>query len=523
LNENDRLHRLILALETDAEFGHPVERFEILQTHISCVLLTGPFAYKFKKPVDFGFLDFSTLVRRGFFCEEELRLNRRLAPGLYLEVLPITGSEDSPQFGGTGPAIEYCLKMRQFPQEAQLDRVLARGTLTKDHIDDLALQVANFHASIAVAGPEMPFGAPAQIRQYTLENFEQIGMGPEELNARDQLDALRTWTVAKLNKLEDSFTERQQHGYVRECHGDMHLTNMALLDASIVIYDCIEFNEALRWNDVVSEIAFLLMDLDHRQRPDLARRFLNRYLERSGDYAGLRLLDFYRAYRSLVRAKVAYLQCRQLQSASPERANTVQRFLEHVVLAERYTKPITIPPLIITHGLPGSGKSWLTEQLVDAMGAIRIRSDVERKRLEGLRPEARTQSGVGADLYRQAMTERTYQRLRDLARDILASGFPVIVDATFLKHDQRAAFQKLAQAVNAPFRILDCRASVAALRERIRSREAARVDASEAGLAVLEYQLAASEGLTSDESAWTITVDTEQVPDLAELAAKLRR
>jgi Uncharacterized protein conserved in bacteria len=522
LASNDRLYQLIQALQAKARFDHPVERFELLKTHISYVLLTGPYAYKFKKPIDLGFLDFGTLAKRKFYCEEELRLNRRLAPTLYLEMVPITGSELTPVLGGTGSPIEYCIKMVQFPQDAQLDRVLKRGELSRRHIDELATQIASFHERIALAGADTPFGTPAQIRRYALENFDETSPLLGEAHAMESQDELRAWTIKNLDRLDGFFRERKQRGWVRECHGDMHLTNMVLLDKQVVIFDCIEFNEFLYWIDVISEIAFLLMDLDYRDRPDLAHRFLNRYLEQTGDYAGLALLDFYRVYRTLVRAKVADIQCRQLAASTTGRQAPLQRYLHHVELARRYTNKRKSTPLVITHGLSGSGKTWLTSRLVELAGAIRIRSDVERKRLQGLiTPNARTGSHVGEDLYQPGMTERTYERLLALAREVLTSGFPAIVDATFLKRSHRDAFRQLATRFDVPYRILDLKASAPTLRDRIMRRQIEKEDASEATLAVLDYQLGSREPLTPDEAAFTVTVDTETDVNMSGIADQI--
>jgi aminoglycoside phosphotransferase family enzyme/predicted kinase len=519
----DRLYHLIETLKTQSPFDHPVERFDLLETHISYILLTGPYAYKFKKPVDLGFLDFTTLEKRRFYCEEELRLNRRLAPALYLTVIPITGTESSPHLGGSGPAIDYCVKMVQFSADAELDRVLERGQLSTRHIDDLAAQIAHFHQQSAVAGADSAFGTPAEVGRFALENFDQIPLDtayPPEI--QQHLAFLRTWTVQQLEKLEPVLSERKRKGWIRNCHGDMHLTNMALIDDRIVVFDCIEFNESLYWIDVINEIAFLLMDLDDRGRSDLAHRFLNRYLERTGDYAGLGLLDLYRVYRSLVRAKVAQIQYRQLRPEAEERQACQQRFMRHLALADRYTNKPAPVPLIITYGFSGSGKTWLTDKLIDLTGAIRLRSDIERKRLAGLGAEARTDSRIGADLYQPAMTDYTYERLRALAREVLASGFPVIVDAAFLKYRQRDAFSQLAATLGAPFYILHLQAREATLRERIRQRQIGGEDASEATLAVLDYQLRANEPLTDAERERTVQIETEGArPKLNELAEQL--
>lgn len=515
----ERLAVLIRALQDPARFDHPVTRFDVLETHISTILLTGPYAYKFKKPVDLGFLDFTRLERRKFYCEEELRLNRRLAPALYLEVVPVTGGIAHPSLHGDGPAIEYALKMVEFPQSAQLDRVLAHGALTAAHVDRLADDIALFHAQIAVAGRTDPFGAAAAVRAPVIENFAQIRPCLDAAATRADATELERWSEHTLHALGADFDARKRDGHVRECHGDMHLANMALLDDRVVVFDCLEFNANLRWIDIMSEIAFLVMDLDYRGRADLARRFLNRYLERCGDYAGLRVLRHYLVYRALVRAKVACIRLRQGVDGR-ERDIARSDLTAHLGLALRYTQP-RATPLVITHGLSGAGKTVLTQALLEQLGAIRVRSDIERKRLFGLAAEARGAGGIEQGLYQPDATLRTYDRLRTLAQDILAAGYPVIVDATFLKHAQRAAFHALAEARGVPFIVLDCRAPEAVLRTRIGTRADARTDASEASLDVLEHQLRAREPLTRMETPYAIAVDTDRPYAPGDLAAQI--
>ncbi len=515
----DRLAVLIRALQNPALFDHPVTRFEVLETHISTILLTGPYAYKFKKPVDLGFLDFTHLERRKFYCEEELRLNRRLAPALYLTVVPVTGSVAQPALHGGGSAIEYALKMVEFPQSAQLDRVLARGALTAAHVDRLADDIAAFHAHIAIAEPTDTFGTAASVRAPAVENFAQVHPCLDTAATRTDGADLERWSEHTLNVLSTDFDARKCDGHVRECHGDIHLANMALLDDRVVVFDCLEFNANLRWVDVISEIAFLVMDLDYRGRADLARRFLNRYLERSGDYPGLRVLHHYLVYRALVRAKVACIRLRQDIDA-PARDLARGDLAGHLGLALRYTQP-RATPLVITHGLSGAGKTVLTQALLEQMGAIRVRSDIERKRLFGLDAEARSAGEIERGLYQPDATLRTYDRLQTLAQDILAAGFPVIVDATFLKQAQRDAFRALADARGVPFIVLDCRAPEAVLRARVSARGIKRKDASEADLGVLEHQLRAREPLTRREAACTIAVDTDRPYTPADLVAQI--
>lgn len=513
---------LIQSLQNPALYDHPVEQFNVIETHISWVLLTGPYAYKIKKPVDLGFLDFSTLEKRRHYCEEELRLNRRLAPDLYIEVISITGSPAAPALNGAGMPIEYAVKMVQFPQQAQLDRVMARGRLTPPHIDGLARQIAVFHGRIAIAGPDSSHGNPANIYQSVEENFLQIRPHLTAGGDIAQLEHLHAWSEAEHGHQLAVIQTRKDQGFIRECHGDMHLANMVLLDDRIALFDCLEFNDNLRWIDVISETAFLMMDLDSRGHSPLAWRFLNAYLSATGDYRGLRLLRYYLVYRALVRAKVARIRLAQAGLSEQERHSAQQQYYSYTGLAERYTRPRPAP-LIITHGLSGSGKTTLSQPLLEALGAIRLRSDVERKRLFGLPEMARTGSGIDTGLYTADASRQTYQRLATLARTVIESGLPVLVDATFLRREQRTAFRNLALELHTPFVMLDYQASEAILRERIGRRTLENDDASEAGIAVLEHQLDNHETLTPDESVHAIVIDTEKPCVIEHVIAELKR
>ena len=450
----DAQRRLVTAL------GMP-----FVETHISYVLFGGGAAHKIKKAVRFPFLDFTTLAAREHYCREELRLNRRLAPSVYRDVVAITGTPDAPVIGGDGEPIEFAVRMREFDQDGLLSRVIARDELTTERVDELAGAVAAFHQRTDIAARDTPYGTPEAILHDALDNF--AGM--------QGVDGLRAWTEREAARMKPAFAARKEHGFVRECHGDLHLGNIALVDGRVTLFDCIEFNPAMRWIDVMSDVAFLVMDLRDRNRPDPASRFLNSYLEHTGDYGGLEVLRFYVAYRAMVRAKVALLR-----SAGTEFRN----YLEH---ASRETAP-PHPSLVITHGVAGSGKSTRARALVDT-GAIAVRSDVERKRLFG--------SGV----YTEASTRATYERLAELARTILSAGFTAVVDATFLKRSQRDLLRAVADRLMLPFVIADCTAPLPVLRDRIARRLRRGTDASEATGDVLAQQLVTEEPLDADEAA----------------------
>ena len=471
----------------------------VIETHISFVLLGGTSAYKIKKAVNLDFLDFTTLAARRFYCAEELRLNKRLAPSVYLDVVPITGSIDAPVLGGQGAPIEYAVKMRQFDQEGLLSRVLARGELKPDLVDDIAAAVAAFHARTARAEADAPFGRAASILRPVRQNFVQMLEAVRDDDDRAHLERLLAWTEAEAARLGPTFERRNRDGFVRECHGDLHLGNIALVDGRATLFDCIEFSPSMRWIDVMSDVAFLIMDLRDHCRPDLAARFLNGYLESSGDYEGLAVVRFYVIYRALVRAKIACLRLAQT-AAEAERARLIDEYRTYLALAIAQTRPAH-RGIFITHGVTGSGKTTRAQAIVEASGAVRIRSDVERKRMVGVDSRARTASPVGAGAYSDELTRRTYDRLASLAREIVASGFAVVVDAAFLRRWQRDLLRRVASDLHVPFAIADCTAPERVLRDRVGQRLATGRDASEATIEVLEHQLATAEPLASDELA----------------------
>jgi aminoglycoside phosphotransferase family enzyme/predicted kinase len=482
-----------------------------IETHISYVLFDRGFAYKIKKAVRFPFLDFTTLAAREFFCREELRLNRRFASSIYLDVVPVVGSADAPvldpaDVNRSSAPIEYAVKMREFDQDGLLSCVIARDELTTARVDELAAEVAAFHERTGRVDPNTPYGEPRGILTDARENFVAMQGGDIGTAARAELDDLAGWTEDEGRRRTPSFVARRADGLVRECHGDLHLGNIALVNglpgttARVTLFDCIEFNASMRWIDVMSDVAFLVMDLRDHNRPDLAARFLNAYLMRTGDYEGLCVLPFYTVYRALVRAKIACL--RLAQTSGDERTALLTGFRAYVDLARRETMR-TPPSVIITHGVSGSGKSTRAQALVEN-GAIAIRSDVERKRLFGLESGAHSHSPVGGGLYASDVDRRTYDRLAAVARTVIGAGYTVVVDAAFLKRWQRDLLRAVADDLGVRFVIADCSAPQSVLRERVTRRLEHDHDASEATLDVLASQLATEEPLGADERSMSV-------------------
>ncbi len=493
--------------------GNVHQPVEVIETHISWVLLAGADAYKIKKPLQLPFLDFSTLALRQRYCDDELRLNQRFAPDIYLDVLPV---RDTPkrglQWGGSdsdGPVVEVAVHMRRFDETGRLDRVAARGALTAAHISDLAESVAAFHERAAIN--KEGFGSPAQVLAPAIDNFHELAqLLPPSSDIHGRLYALRNWTVAQHQSLAALMQARQQAGQVRECHGDLHLANMVLIDGRVRMFDCLEFNTELRWIDVANEIAFTYVDLlDHRQA-GLANWFVDEVLSRSGDYEAARLLPFYAVYRAMVRAKVAAIRAGQ-QRPQQGRTASYDEALVCVAQAERLTAPQT-SRLIITHGLAGCGKTYASNQLLqdssntdsDAdhqTGAriVRLRSDVERRRLYGMQRNQRSGASINSGIYDASAHQRTYKHLQDTSRMLLRAGWSVIVDAAFLRRDERDDFHALADDCGAGFAILAPQADTDELRRRITARQAGGSDASEATLEVLDKQLQWIEPLCEDE------------------------
>lgn len=510
----DTTSALVRAICARPRFGHPVDEVRLIETHISYVLLTGKFAYKIKKPVALSFVDFSTLEKRRAACEEEMRLNARLAGDLYLGIVPICGSAHSPVVGGRGEAIEYAVKMQQFPDDARLDQVVQCDGLTGAQVRALGVTVAGFHSRIAVAGADAPVQQSDRRYRDIMDNFEALKCITDDPERAEMIEKLRSWSAESLIVNADQLRRRKQEGLVREGHGDMHLANMALLDGEVVIFDALEFNEALRWTDVMSEVAFVVMDFLHHSRPDLASIFLSSYLESTGDYDGLAVLRHFLVYRAMVRAKVSAIRARQETVDHAEaRHGAFGTVDEYLKLAEECTY---FPPgafLLITCGPSGSGKSLLSERLIGPLGAVRVRSDIERRR----------RAQPGEDRYSGFARHRTYGRLEACADKVLAAGFPVIVDATFIRRAYRDRFWRLANEHGVPFAILVLTAPRKVLASRIAAREAENRDPSEATVAVLDRQLEEREPLTPAEQEFAIELESTADVDLTPVEGFLRR
>jgi len=499
---------LITLLCNPSVYEHEVSDISVIETHISWIILTGDYAYKIKKPIHFSFVDFSTLEKRQFYCHEEMRLNSRLAPDLYLSIVDITGDPENPSFKNTGKTIEFAVKMRQFSQKSMLSYLSAQNLLRKQHIKDMVNEIAKFHLQIDRVSAEGIIGTPDNIHYWAKDNFEQIESKLEDQEDLAVLKVIKGWVEREYSKRYIQFHQRRNLGFVRECHGDMHLGNMVLIEDKVTIFDCIDFNEQLRWIDVISEVAFVVMDLHERKHSDYAYQFMSWYLQHTGDYKGFIVFPYYFVYRAIVRAKVAMLRMAQSSITDIQKKTIQKEFKLYIELAENYIKKRKAT-LVITYGLSGSGKSTYSELLVGPLGAIQIRSDIERKRLYGYSAAENTTSGTDKNIYSKQSSKETYEYLAIIAEHVISSGHSVIIDACFLHREQRNKFRILASELQVPLIILEFNATVDTLKQRIVARAEDRNEPSEADVDVLNHQLQKSSPLRRDEKMNSIAINTE--------------
>jgi aminoglycoside phosphotransferase family enzyme/predicted kinase len=495
---------MIASLLRPRAYPHPTGPLSLLETHISWVLLSGPLAYKVKKPVNLGFVDFSSLERRRHFCQEELRLNRRLAAELYLDLVEIHGPPERAHLGGCGPVIDVAVRMRQFDQTGLLPRALARGAVTGDQLEAFAERLALFHRAAAVAPPEGPYGTPEAVVSPATANLEVLG----RLHPESGASSLANWTRREADRLRPFFADRLARGRVREGHGDLHLGNLVLHQGVVVAFDCLEFNPGLRWIDVSSDLAFLAMDLCQREQPVLAGRVLNRWLSTCGDYGALRAWHWYVTYRALVRAKVLALRLEQFrEAASPDRQALGAELERYLHLAHRFSAPIRPGTLVLTHGVSGSGKSHLARALCQRHGWIHLRSDVERRRLFGRWGTSFDPVRQG-EAYASAITAELYgDHLPAATEAVLCAGLHAVVDATFLTRHQRRIFQHLADRLGTAWILLDLPVSLDLAGRRLARRQEEGRDPSEADETVLRDQWRILEPLTPAETAQSLRVE----------------
>ncbi len=518
---SDELPPQLVSLLRPEAFAHPVRDVTLVETHISWVILTGEFAYKIKRPVKYPFVDLRDVERRAYFCHEEIRLGRRFAPDLYLDVCDVTAREDGARIGGDGPVFEHAVRMRQFSRDDELDRLLLAGRIEPDELRRFGRSLSRIHSRLPSPVDGQRLGRAEATAQIIRVNLAECIDAAEPCGVGEVLAALRGPLEERLASLEPLMVRRFEQGRVRECHGDLHTGNVTRYLGKLVAFDSIEFEPAFRWIDVADEVSFLLVDLRRMGRPEHGRAFVDGYLGESGDYQACRLLSLYEAHRGLVRAKIAALKAAAKDDEAERRPHIEElrafaRCAENALGSRR-------PRLVATMGLSGSGKTFLARRLAAAVGAVHVRTDVERKRLAGLAELEASRAGLAEGVYGADMSERVYERLMTCADDALSGGWSVVVDGTFLRRADRQKLGELAARHGIAAELVRCTAPRDVLLERLALRAAEGGDASEADAEVLGLQETRAESITPAEGFRLLEVDTSNEAALDRAVAELER
>ena len=480
---------ILESLKNPAAYPVQTRTVEMIQTHVSWLFLTDKHVFKLKKPVNFGFLDFSTPDLRRFYCHEELRLNRRLCPDIYEQVVALRETEDGAAFVGDGREIDYAVMMKRLPAERMLDRLVDNGTVSVGEIQIVAREICRFHSNADTSPYISEFGSLGQIQFNWRENFDQTLQFQTSTLPHDSCDTIRAYVEAFMESNRALFVERVEKGCIRECDGDIHLGNICLLYGTAYIFDCIEFNERFRFSDTAADIAFLLMDLDFHRRADLADAALSTYIAGSGDADCAKLINFYKVYRAFVRGKVESLQLLDSGISNEERSAAEKRAIRYFRLAQGYCLRNFLPTtLFITCGTMGCGKSTLADQLAFELGLLTFNSDTVRKQLAGLPPETAVHVSFKEGLYSHEMSQSTYRQLERLADRELAAGHSVVIDAGFGTAAQRAAFARRAASQGAEFVILYVQCNPDEQRRRLLERTFSRDSVSDGRVELLDQQ-----------------------------------
>ncbi|MGB0957713.1 MAG: AAA family ATPase [Litorivicinus sp.] len=499
-------------------WGVTAEQFEVKETHLSWVFLAGQDAWKLKKPVSLYFVDTSTLENRAFFCQEEVRLNRRTAADYYLGVATLNGDPEAPALNGDGAILDYLVHMRRWQPEQQLDH----GALPTDDAATLAVYLAHYQAQCQPADSDSPFGDPTELATPALLNFQQVQPVLTERRDLEQLEQLSGWADEALKRLWPRMSERKDQGRVREVHGDLHAGHIIADDWGYHCVDCVEYRSEFRFVDVISEIANLVMDLEARGQQAFANRLINAWLETTGDYHGMWVYLPYKAYRAMVRAKSALLALEPAKISAESSLSPLALYRQYADRAESYTQ-VAHRFLIITQGTIGCGKGELSNRLVESLGVIRLRTDVERRRMNGMAIDAPTDAELDAGIHGDAASDEVYRVLARQAEQLLRCGFPVMVSGSFLKAKQRERFQRLADAQGVLMVILKCAPPNEWTEQEIRQRAVLASDSNRANLNLLNHQRGAMEPLSSDEETHTRVIDTSDAAAVADLAASLKQ
>lgn len=479
------------------------------QTHISLLFFTDSHVFKIKKPVNLGFLDFSNVEKRKFFCNEEIRLNRRLAPDIYLDVQEVRcDKQGRVSIDGTGEVIDYAVKMVRMPEDRMMARMLDRGDVTVEQIDQLADLVAGFHEKAERGGRIADFGSVEAIRKNWRDNLEQTKVCIGKTISLQDHTLISAWVDETIAAKQELFESRVKDGFIRDCDGDLHTENICL-DEKIHVFDCIEFNEAFRFSDTAADVAFLVMDLEYHGRRDLAERFIHEYLRKSGDSGLAAVLPLYLANRAFIRGKVESIRLNDPMFSDEEKQEAALRAKRFFRLARGYALRGKLPlTMFMTCGPSGCGKTVLASELAFQLGVAHFSSDLERKKLAGISPTER-----GADIYGAQWNAATYARLTELATAELAAGRTAVVDATFIKKEHRAPLISLAAKYAASVFILCPVSNEMLIKTRLEERMQTDDSVSDGTFEVYRRQNSVFEMPTDDE-ARVVVLDAESAPEL---------
>ncbi|RMF93753.1 MAG: kinase [Nitrospinota bacterium] len=504
-------HEMIQALLSPHLYPDRPQRVEFRQTHISSLFFTDHYVYKVKKPVNFGFLDFSTLEARRFYCQEEVRLNRRLAPQVYLGVATIREKDGHLSWDGEGRVIDYAVVMRRLPAEKMLERLLEAGQVSADDWQRLAAYLAAFHQRAEQNAEITRYGACDVIREDWQENFAQTKRYVGETLTEETYHYIQQQVERFLMQRQGIFAWRQQTGRIRDCHGDLRVDHICL-EPEIAVFDCIEFNKRFRYTDVAAEVAFLYMDLEARGFADAARLFLHHYLVASQDQGLPALLDFYACYRAYVRGKVKSFLLDDPEVSEEEKAEARRQATAYFTLARRYAERLRFPLLLITCGLTGTGKTTMARLLAGHLSLVLLRSDVLRKELAALPPAVHRYEEYGEGIYSESFTDQTYAALYREAERYLVQGESVILDASFLRRARREEARKLAERLGAAFYVIECVCPEGMVKERLEKRQREGRDASDGRWELFSQQKQVAEPVTEIAAEHHIRLDTTQPP-----------
>lgn len=495
-------------------YPHLPRTVELLQTHISFVFIAGDYVYKVKKPVNFGFLDFTTLEKRQFYCEEELRLNKRLAPNIYLDVAPITRDEQGRlALDGSKDVVDYAVRMKKIPQDTMLKNLLARGKADAQIMDAVAQKIARFHQEAETGGVIDEMGSIKTIRRNHEENFAQTEKYVDVTIPAYQYRFIKDYVERFLDVKKPLLEKRIADHKIRDCHGDLHLEHICIAD-EIIVFDCIEFNDRFRMSDVAAEVAFLTMDLDYNGYPSQAQEFAQAYLKYSGDADMCSLLNFYRCYYAYVRGKVISFRLDQKEIPEAERAEIKKTALKYFDLAYTYAARLEKPVLMLTAGLIGSGKSYQARYLAQRLGAEVIRTDVLRKELLSIAPAEKHHEAFGQGIYTKDITQKTYEKAVDLAADKIKQGKPVIIDASFKGRSERALAVNLAARLHAPLYVIECVCPDDVVKMRLEKRMLENDNPSDGRWEILQEQKKQYEAINEIPDGGYFKVDTSSDPEI---------